>query len=79
MLKNILTIFLKDIKLDLRKSENFISMLFFTVTILLVFAFALPEDGKSQRIMAPGIFWVTFLLSGLLSLNKSFQLEKEND
>ncbi|MBU3918175.1 heme exporter protein CcmB, partial [bacterium] len=78
MLSDIFTIFLKDIKLDLRSMENFISMLFFSIVILLVFAFALPPDYSNQSVIVPGIFWVTFLLSGILSLSKSFQIEKEN-
>ncbi|MCP4749746.1 MAG: ABC transporter permease [Proteobacteria bacterium] len=72
------TILLKDLKLDLRSKENFLSMLFFSVIILMVFAFALPSDSDNRTLLAPGIFWVTFLLSGILSLNKSFQMEKEN-
>ncbi len=78
MLANIWTIYQKDLKLDLRSMENFISMLFFSIIILLIFAFALPADSKNHQLLSPGIFWVTFLLSGLLSLNKSFQIEKEN-
>ncbi len=78
MITDIWTIMLKDLKLDLRSMENFFSMLFFSVIILLVFAFALPVDKQSLALTAPGVFWVTFLLSGILSLNKSFQMEKEN-
>ena len=78
MVSDIFTIVLKDLKLDLRRPENFISLLFFSLIILLVFAFALPADKASHRLLAPGIFWVTFLLSGILSLNKSFQMEREN-
>lgn len=78
MLTDIWTIFLKDLKLDFRKLENFISMLFFTLTILLVFAFALPPKMLSQTKVVAGVYWVAFLLAGILSLNKSFQLEKEN-
>ena len=78
MISDILTIVQKDLRLDLRRLENFISLLFFSLIILLVFAFALPADKESHRLLAPGIYWVTFLLSGILALNKSFQLEKEN-
>jgi heme exporter protein B len=75
---DIWTVVLKDLKLDLRSLENFFSMLFFSVIILLIFAFALPTDDVDPAGLTPGIFWVTFLLSGLLSLNKSFQTEKTN-
>lgn len=78
MFSDILSILAKDIKLDFRSMENFFSMLFFSVIILLIFAFALPADSQDSVILAPGIFWVTFLLSGMLSLNKSFQMEKES-
>ncbi len=75
---DIFTILLKDLKLDLRRMENFFSMLFFSIIILLVFAFALPSEGGENTDTGAGIFWVMFLLSGILSLNKSFQMEKEN-
>lgn len=78
MIFDIWTIAFKDIRLDLRRVENFISMFFFTFIILLVFAFALPSKQAAQFEIVSGIFWVAFLLGGILSLNKSFQLEKEN-
>ncbi len=65
--------------MDLRSLENLLAMLFFSLTIILVFSFALPIDEKSKKSLAPGIFWVTFLLAGVLSLNKSFQIEKDDD
>lgn len=78
MLADILVIVTKDLKLDLRRAENFVSMLFFSLVILLVFAFALPpEYGKEVEIVS-GLFWISFLLGGILSLSQSFQLEKEN-
>ncbi len=78
MMRQAARLLAKDIKLDLRSLENFLSMLFFAVVILLLFAFALPLDDESHELMAPGLFWVTFLLSGILNLNKLFQVEKEN-
>ena len=77
-MRNSWTIFVKDLRLDLRSLENLLAMLFFSLIIIAVFSFALPMDKKSQEMLAPGIFWVTFLLAGILSLNKSFQIEKEN-
>jgi heme exporter protein B len=79
MFTDIWVIFLKDLKVDFRRMENFFSMLFFALVIILVFAFALVADNKSQIMIASGVFWVTFLLSGIVSLSKSFQMEKEND
>lgn len=78
MIRNTLILLGKDLKLDLRSLEHFISMLFFAIVILLIFTFALPLDDESHKLMAPGLFWVVFLLSGILNLNKLFQIEKEN-
>ncbi len=78
-MKNSWTILLKDLKLDLRSLENLLAMLFFSLIIIMVFSFALPLDEKSHEMLAPGVYWVTFLLAGILSLNKSFQVEKDND
>lgn len=77
MIGDVLTILKKDLTLDLRRMENFIAMLFFSVIILLVFSFSLPPDQESHLSLAPGVFWVTFLMSGMLGLSKNFQLEKE--
>ncbi len=78
MVRDIWTVVIKDLKLDIRRAENFFSMLFFSVTILLIFAFALPQKQSTQVDILSGVFWIVFLLSGLLSLNKTFQQEKEN-
>jgi heme exporter protein B len=78
MINDIRTLVFKDLKLDARRAENFFSMLFFSITILLIFAFALPQKQATQIDILSGVFWIAFLLSGLLSLNKAFQLEKEN-
>ncbi|MDT8448171.1 MAG: heme exporter protein CcmB [bacterium] len=77
MIADLLTILKKDLTLDLRRAENFIAMLFFSVIILLVFSFSLPPDEEAHQSLAPGVYWVTFLMSGMLGLSKNFQLEKE--
>ncbi|OGH03225.1 MAG: hypothetical protein A2600_08290 [Candidatus Lambdaproteobacteria bacterium RIFOXYD1_FULL_56_27] len=77
MIRAILAILRKDLTLELRKAENFIAMMFFAVIILLIFSFALPPDNDNHKNLAPGVFWVTFLLSGILGLSKSFALEKD--
>lgn len=75
---DIVLIVVKDLKLHLRRAENFVAMLFFSLIILLVFAFALPPEYAKKIEIVSGLFWISFLLGGILSLNQSFQLEKEN-
>lgn len=78
LIRDSITIFLKDLVLDIRSLENIFAMLFFSIIVIMIFSFALPADDKSHALLAPGVFWVTFLLAGILSLNKSFQIEKDN-
>jgi len=78
MFSEIKAIVRKDMLLDMRSKENFISMLFFSLVILIIFNFALGSDTKIVTTVAPGIFWVTFLLAGIIGLEKSFLVEKEN-
>jgi len=77
MIREIWTILQKDLTLELRRAENFIAMFFFAFIILLIFSFALPSEDENHQLIAPGVYWVTFLLSGILGLSKSFALEKE--
>ncbi|MGK5092092.1 heme exporter protein CcmB [Deltaproteobacteria bacterium TL4] len=68
----------KDVIIDLRRKENFLSMFFFSVLTLLIFYFAMGDRPHAFQIAAPGIIWVAFLMAGILGLNKSFAQEIEN-
>ena len=68
----------KDLLIDLRRKENFLSMLFFSIITLLIFYFAFGEQDTAIREAVPGVFWVTFLLAGVLGLNKAQAQEVEN-
>jgi heme exporter protein B len=47
--------------------------------MLLLFGFALGPDAEALRRAAPGVVWLTVLFSGVLTFNRSYQLELEND
>ena len=68
----------KDVMIDIRRKENFLSMFLFSLLTLIIFNFAIGEDPKLFRLMIPGIIWVVFLLAGVLGLSKSFLQEMEN-
>jgi len=55
----------KDVVIDIRRKENFLSMFLFSLLTLVLFNFALGEDPKLFRLMIPGIIWVVFLLAGI--------------
>lgn len=68
----------KDILIDFRRKENFIAIFFFSILVLLIFNFVLPQELELVYILVPGVYWVTFLFSGLLCIQRTFLLEKEN-
>ena len=69
----------KDILIELKSRETIISMLLFSLLVLLVFNFAFEADSAAIKKISPGLLWITFLFFGVLGLNRSFTLEKEND
>ena len=77
-LRQILILLWKDLLIDLRRKENFLSMLLFSTLTLLIFQFAMGDDQRTFRLALPGIIWVVFMLTGVLSLNKSYQQDSEN-
>jgi len=45
--------------------------------VIVTFNFAFGANQEAIGLVAPGILWVTFAFAGVLSLNRSFILEKE--
>ena len=69
----------KDILIELKSRETIISMMLFSLLVILMFNFAFEADSETIKKISPGLLWITFLFFGVLGLNRSFTLEKEND
>ncbi len=67
----------KDVLIDLRRKENLVSLLLFSLLTLLIFNFAAGDPPQSFQRILPGLLWVVFLMSGTLALGKSFVQEME--
>ena len=72
-----LVIVWKDVLSELRTREIVSSVLVFAILVIVVFNFAFGDSQETAISLAPGILWVTFAFAGVLSLNRSFVLEKE--
>ncbi|MFQ5900342.1 MAG: heme exporter protein CcmB [Thermodesulfobacteriota bacterium] len=68
----------KDIFLEFRTREMLNSMLFFSLLVIVIFNFAFEIGRNEVAKFAPGILWVVFTFAGVLGLNRSFLLEKED-
>ena len=69
----------KDILSETRTKEIVFSALVFAILVIITFNFAFGADQTSMTLVAPGILWVTFTFAGVLSLNRSFVSEKEEN
>ncbi len=68
----------KDLRIEARSRVTLNQVVPFGGIVLILFAFALdPDRGLLQRV-APGLFWVTVLLVGLLAISRAFAVEGEN-
>jgi heme exporter protein B len=75
----IYSIIRKDLLIEYRSRQTFITTLFFGLLVLVVGNFALSASGQDMPIYAPGVLWISFLFSGLLFLNHIVLMEKEEN
>lgn len=69
----------KDLRTELRSGEQAVSLLVFALLILVVFHFAFDVTVPDFAAFGPGMLWVAFTFSGVLALNHSFRIEREQD
>ncbi len=77
-ISSIAAIFLKDLMTEKRAKELFPQMLAFAVLILVIFQITLQIGVPVQDVL-PGILWVALTFAGMLGLNHSLTVERENE
>ncbi len=75
--RKVIAITWKDVLSEMRTREIVFSVLVFTLLVIVIFNFAFGTGQEEMLLLAPGMLWVTFAFAGVLSLNRSFVLEKE--
>jgi heme exporter protein B len=76
----LLAILWKDLVTEWRSRDRVIAMLVFSLLVVIVYHFALPEGtGSGIAVHAPGLLWVAFVFAALIGLNRAFAMELEND
>ncbi|MEE2656807.1 MAG: heme exporter protein CcmB [Chloroflexota bacterium] len=73
----ILAILWKDVLLESRTRETVIPILVFSFLVIIVFNFVIDPKPALVEAVAPGILWVAFTFAGILGLNRSFSMERE--
>ena len=69
----------KDVIAEFRSREIIISVLVFVLLVIVIFNFAFGSSQATMKVTGPGMLWVTFAFAGVLSLNRSFILEREQN
>lgn len=69
----------KDLLTELRSGEVLLSMLLFSVLVVLVFSFAFVRGGSPLSDVAAGIIWVSLAFAGTLGLSRAWDREREAD
>lgn len=68
----------KDLLLEWRTRARANALIFFSLSTLLLFSFALGPDTTFLRRAAGGTLWLALLLASVLALGESFRVEQEN-
>ena len=78
LLKQTYLLLWKDLRLELRRRDSFLTMFFFGTLLLFVFHFSFDLAPDQISGMAPALLWLAFLFTGTLGLAQLFQAEREN-
>jgi heme exporter protein CcmB len=69
----------KDLTVEIRTREILSTTVFFALSCVVVFAFALVRDGHTVIDAAAGILWIAIAFSGTLALGRIFERERHGD
>jgi heme exporter protein B len=78
-LRQALVITRKDLRAELRTKETLNAAVSFSISVLLLFSFALDPTPDQTAEIGGGILWMIFLFAGTLVFNRSFARELPND
>jgi heme exporter protein B len=65
----------KDLLLEVRSREGFVSNLFFGLVVLLLFVFGFDPGSQALKEGKAAVFWIAVAFASVLTLNRTFQRE----
>ena len=72
----------KDLRIEARGRDTLAPMVAFSVAVVLVLAFSLPEKSEIEPTVLSdvlsGFFWITVLFAGLVGFARTFDLERQD-
>jgi heme exporter protein CcmB len=79
MMRTAWLILRKDLTVEVRSREIAYTTMFFAVSCVLVFAFALVREGRAPEDGAAGILWIAVMFAGNLALGRTFERERQSE
>lgn len=74
-----LIILRKDLRIEWRTRESVSSLVTLGILLLVVFTIAHDPTPEEAVRLAPSVLWATFVFTGLLGVQRSFLLERDQD
>jgi heme exporter protein B len=74
-----LAILRKDLRIEWRTRESVSGLVALGVLLLVVFTIAHDPTPEQAPLLAPSVLWATFVFTGILGVQRSFLLEREQD
>ncbi len=71
------SLYLKDLRLEMRSKESLLPMFVFGLLVLTIFNFSFDFTADQMKGAAGGMLWIAFTFSLTLGISRSFALEKE--
>ena len=78
MLRHAFRIAWKDLRIEVRSKEIFMTMAFFGALLVVIYSFAF-QDKSAIRAAVPGMLWVALAFTSTIALGRAFDREREND
>ena len=69
----------KDLRVEARSRELLYSTVFFSVSCVLIFAWAFVRGGVPIADAPSGVLWVAIVFSGTLALGRAFERERQSE
>ena len=75
---SISSIFIRDIKIQVRNFSYIVSIVVFYLMVILIFVFSIGPDVEQLKILSVSIIWTILILSSSITINKLLKYDYED-
>lgn len=77
-LSHIFAVFRKDVLLELKTKETFISVIVFSLLVILIFNLGLDNIPGTNPTISAGILWIAIIFGSVIGMNHTYSIEIES-